>query len=113
MKQVKINEFSEFELTPSETLAGQIFSVSQLQVLQNERILYIREKLNLQYTPDNLNDYLQKEASLKGKIDMLNYIFECHEFALAEVSEIHADDLQQDSNTTINTPSSPISQIFG
>lgn len=72
-----INQFSQFELTEAEQLAGQHLSISQLQVLQNLLADISIEKTNLTYDAHNHQGWLQSEAELTGKIGMLKYIIEC------------------------------------
>lgn len=68
------NMFSSYELTEKEALQGSIFTVLQIQVLQNQLSNIAEEKLSLEFDPLNPTRFAQEEASLKGQMDILNFL---------------------------------------
>ncbi len=111
MSQI-VNEFTQFNLTETEQLSGQIFSQSQLQVLQNLRAQYAVDKLNLKVIPNDYQAYVQQEAGLAGALSVLSYIIDCHHTALAIVmdsnSEIGETDVDSAPYTSTNSDTSNI-----
>jgi len=70
------NSFTSYELTDQEELEGCIYNVTQIQVLQNHLAAYAEQKLNLEYDPEHKDVFLQEDASLKAKIDLLQYLID-------------------------------------
>lgn len=70
------NSFAAYELTDEEVLQGSIFTTLQSQVLQNHLASYAEEKITLDYDPKNPEEFIQNEASLKAKIELLQYLKE-------------------------------------
>lgn len=81
MSNVIANEFTEYELTEDEILAGQMLTVTQVQVLMNMRAAYARQKLNMQFDPNNIQQFLQIEAEVGGKLAVLQDILDAHAIA--------------------------------
>ena len=79
------NVFTTFSLTPDELTKGQQLTSLNVAFIQNLRSQLAEEKLNLVFTPNDINTYLQQEAHLKGQLDVLSYILSCNE----EASRIH------------------------
>ena len=71
-----IDKFSSFQLTPEEYSSGSIYSLPQLQVLQNLLSEAAHARIALDYDPLNPVDFAQQEAFLKGKISLLSYLIE-------------------------------------
>ena len=70
------NSFTSYELTEQEELQGCIYTTVQLQVLQNHLAGYAEQKLNLEYDPEHKERFLQEDASLKSKIDFIQYLID-------------------------------------
>ena len=71
-----INNFSSYILTDEEQLEGQKLTITQTQVIQNLMSSYAEEKLHLTVDPNNTIVFIQQEADLKGKIEVLNYLLD-------------------------------------
>jgi hypothetical protein len=71
-----IDKFSSFQLTSEEQISGSIYSLVQLQVLQNLLSESAHSRIALNYDPLNPVDFAQQEAFLKGKIELLSYLIE-------------------------------------
>jgi hypothetical protein len=99
MSIIKVNVFSEFELTEAETLAGQHFTITQVQVIQNLRAKIAAEKLALKLDATNIVDFAQKEASLSGQLDILGYILDCHNTATESILQTNQEEPQPDTIT--------------
>lgn len=70
------NEFACYDLTEEEALQGSIFTLTQKQVIQNLLAKAAAEKIHLELDVDKPDKFIQQEASLKGQLDILNYILE-------------------------------------
>ena len=76
MSKILSNSFTSYELTEEQVLQGSIFNILQKQVLQNHLATFAEEKLALDYTPEAKDQFLQKEAYLKAKIDLVRYLLD-------------------------------------
>lgn len=76
MSKILSNSFTSYELTEEQVLQGSVFNVLQKQVLQNHLATFAEEKLALDYTPEAKDQFLQKEAYLKAKIDLVRYLLD-------------------------------------
>ena len=76
MAQLELNSFSSFSLTPEELQSGSILSADQKRVIQNLICECAEEKLNLIQDPLNPLKYIQEDAYLRGKIDILKWLIE-------------------------------------
>lgn len=85
--QLKPNDFSEYDMTDEEIMAGQLLTHNQKAVLQNRLAQYAREKINVQFDPDKVLQYAQVEAELAGKIILIREILD----GCTEVEQIIAD----------------------
>ena len=65
------SSFITYNLTEDEALIGAVLTGLQRQVIQNRISAYAEEKLNLNYTPNDHQTFLQKEAELQGKLSVL------------------------------------------
>lgn len=74
MSKILETSFTAYDLTDEEVLRGSILNTLQLQVLQNHLSIAAEEKISLEYDPSNTEVFLQQEAYLKSKIDLLTYL---------------------------------------
>lgn len=74
--QLILSEFQRFELTPEEQQLARVFNEFQLANLHNLRTEALTNKMNLQFTPNDINLYLQNEAAIQGQINILTYLIE-------------------------------------
>ena len=81
MSKIIPNTFITYELTEEEAIQGAILTVSQKQNIQNHRANIAEEKLSLDYDVNNPQAFLQKEAHLKGQLDVLNWLLDSSEAA--------------------------------
>ncbi len=68
--------FTVYDMQPKDELLGQQLNVNQRMVLHNLRAIKVEAKLNLRFTPENINKYLQDEAYLVGQIELLDALLE-------------------------------------
>jgi hypothetical protein len=64
--------FQTFQLSKQDELAGQQFNLSQRAVLHNLRAMYCQQKMAELFTPADVIGFAQREAELRGKIDLLS-----------------------------------------
>ena len=81
MSKIIPNSFTAYDLSDQETLQGSIYNYEQKAVLQNLLSTYAEEKIALDYDPDNKEQFLQQEASLKSKIELLQYLLDASDAA--------------------------------
>jgi len=86
------NEFACYDMTEEEALQGSILTITQKQVIQNLLAKAAEEKIHLEFDVKNPSKFIQEEASLKGQIDILNYLLD----ASAASQEIITN--QEDNN---------------
>jgi len=70
------NSFTEYKLDDLQQIQGSIYNELQLQVLHNHLSSYAEEKIALDYDPEHPLLFAQDEASLKGKIELLQYLID-------------------------------------
>lgn len=68
------NSFAKFSLTDQEELQGSVFTITQLQYLQNQLSNVAEEKLALSYDVSEPLKFAQEEAYKRGQVDMLQYL---------------------------------------
>ena len=95
MATQKTNSFTSYDLTDKEVLQGSIFTELQLQVLQNHLASYAEEKIALDYDPTKHEQFLQDEASLKAKIELLTYLIETSSASLDILTTQHTNSEEQ------------------
>jgi hypothetical protein len=74
---MQTNQFSPFNvttLTTAEKVESSKLSTLQKINIKNLICNIMEEKLNLPFTPNNPLEYAQREAYLKGEIEILNYL---------------------------------------
>lgn len=90
MSHPKANSFTSYELSEDEQRAAHTLSSLNISFIQNLRAAVAEEKLALEFTPNDLNTFLQREAHLKGQLDVLNYILACNEEAQQHHNSNHS-----------------------
>lgn len=86
-----LNQFSSFELSQQEQLAGTILTYEQKLVLQNQLAMISAEKLALTANPHSYTEFIQQEAYKAGQIAMIQYILDC---SLASETQVAKPDPQ-------------------
>ena len=73
-KQLLNSQFIEYEFSEEElnTLPG--FTLEQRQFLQNELAAAVSEKVALTFDPEHPQLFMQTEAELQGKMNVLKYL---------------------------------------
>ncbi len=94
------NDFSTYYLTDDEETQGQMLTLTQRQVIQNLLAKAAEEKINLTYTPESKEIFLQQEASLKGQMDILRFLLASSDAAEENYREIAT--ANNTDNTDIN-----------
>lgn len=75
----QINEDSRFLhylLSPDEARRGQQLNVEQVMVLKARQAVYAEEKINLFPEPGAIRKFIQREAELRGKIDLIQELID-------------------------------------
>ena len=92
MSKLIPNSFTSYYLTPQEQLQGSIFNTIQLQVLHNHLADYAEQKMALKYDPEHPLLFLQDEADLAGKIEIINYLIEASQASLDALNPTLTED---------------------
>lgn len=92
------NPFASYVLSAEEQIQASTFNELQLCMLYNERFIAANAKLNMRFDPEHPQSFIQEEAELQGKLNMLNWLIEQHNVSQAEYLrlEIAAKQAQQD-----------------
>jgi hypothetical protein len=90
------NEFSTYELTDEELIQGQMLTITQRQVVQNQLSMVAAEKLAIQPDPACLDSYIQQEAYARGQIDALRYLLTCSDAAQEQMQYAASDEANLD-----------------
>ena len=70
------NTFTTHQLTREEELAAKNLPSLALLELQNVRARIAEEKLNLVFTPNDVQDYAMQVAYKQGQLDILQYLID-------------------------------------
>lgn len=76
MASINPGVFTQWTLRSQETIQGQIFSVTQKQILQNERYGIAQQLLNLDYDPTNPTQFLLDQSFLKGQLSLVTLLLD-------------------------------------
>jgi hypothetical protein len=76
MAELIVNPFAEWQLNEEEERQGSMLTITQTQVIQNQVARLASEKLLLQPDPNDIANYYQKEAYIRGQIDSLQYLLD-------------------------------------
>jgi len=79
MAQTIVTSFTAYDLTEQEGLQGSILNTLQRQVMQNQLATIAEEKLRLEFNPEHPLLFAQREAELRGKLDLLDFLMEASE----------------------------------
>jgi len=82
------NSFSTFYLTEDEELQGSIFTVTQLQYLQNQLANIAEEKLALVFDTSEPLKFAQDEAYKRGQVDVMQYLIQNSEASTELLKEM-------------------------
>lgn len=85
MATIVPNTFTSWDLSDAEALQGSIFTITQLQVLQNKLSEIAEEKINLEFTPDDAMSFVQQEAYKKGQLELIQYMIDSSEASAEEL----------------------------
>lgn len=78
MKKIPTS-FTSYQLNANDTKLGQTLTSLNIAVLQNLLSQLAEEKLNLEFTPNDVLSYTQQEAYLKGQMDVVKFIMAANE----------------------------------
>lgn len=71
-----LTPFESYAMTEEEIKSGSILSTPQIQNFHNLRTTYMLEKLSLEIDTANPSVFIQREAYLRGQIDVITYMIE-------------------------------------
>lgn len=85
------NNFSSYNLTDDEVREGSIYTITQLELLQNDLAAAAEEKLVLEFDTTNPQTFIQQEAFKRGQIELLRYIIDRSLNAVEERSDLNPE----------------------
>lgn len=91
------SSFTQYELSPTDTITGTILTSLNIAVIQNMRATIAEQKLNLEFTPNDVLSYTQQEAFLKGQLDILQHLIDSS-FESQQAALLAAQSQAQSSN---------------
>jgi len=80
------NTFTSYELTDTEALQGAIFTITQIQALQNQLSAIAEEKLNMEFDPEAAQLFMQNEAYKRGQMELLQFLIDNSKAAEEELN---------------------------
>ena len=80
MSKIVSNDFSEYSFTEDEEQAACCFTSLQRQNIQNHISRISQEKIAHEPDPNEFDKFIQKEAYLRGQIDILKHLLEIDRF---------------------------------
>tara|TARA_R110002096_G_scaffold288750_4_gene482554 strand:+ start:434 stop:757 length:324 start_codon:yes stop_codon:yes gene_type:complete len=73
---LKLNTFSSYSMLEEDVITNSIFTLGQVQVLQNLLAVKAEEKLVLEYDVANPTSFIQQESYHRGQIELLQYLLD-------------------------------------
>lgn len=73
--------FQYTELSEGDKLQSAILNHLQIASINNQLCELAYAKLSHEYDPDNPQKWMQKQATIRGQMDALQYLLDCHEAA--------------------------------
>lgn len=77
MSMIIENEFTQYQLTEQEQLAGSVLTTNQKQNIQSQIAVIAQSRLALVPDPNNYASFIQTESHYKGQMDALKYLLDC------------------------------------
>lgn len=74
MAQLQPNEFTTYQLSDEEVIAGSKLTTAQAMLLQNSYADIALQRISLNFTPDKPLEFAQQEAFLRGQMAILSFI---------------------------------------
>jgi hypothetical protein len=71
-----LNTFSSYSMLEEDVVVNSIFTIGQMQVLQNLLAVKAEEKLVLEYDIANPTSFIQQESYHRGQIELLQYLLD-------------------------------------
>ena len=71
--------YSRISMDVEDEVQATQFTLPQINFLKNLLSSYCEDKLNLVVDVNNLYDTVQKEAYMRGQIEIIKYLIECSE----------------------------------
>lgn len=69
-----------------EELRACVLSESNVQFMQNEMCIQAQLHMNIKFDPNNPMEFVQQEAELKGKIQILQWLLDASEAAVTALA---------------------------
>jgi hypothetical protein len=72
-----VNQFTQYQQTEQEQLAGSTLSTDQKQFIQSQIALVAQSRLALVPDANNYASFIQTESHYKGQMDAYQYLLDC------------------------------------
>ena len=73
---LRLNTFSSYSMLEEDVVTNSIFTLGQMQVIQNLLAVKAEEKLLLEYDVSNPSSFIQQESYHKGQVELLQYLLD-------------------------------------
>lgn len=105
------NIFTTYYHNDNEQVANSVFNQGNMEYLHNQRANIAQQKIHINIDPNNINEFLQQDAYLRGQLDILTFLLNASE----EASNLLVGQANQQAITTVTTElnSSPMAVVFG
>lgn len=112
MAQQILNQFSQFELTPDEQTAGEMLTVTQVQVIRNLLAAEAIKRIGLTYNPNEPMHFMQQEAEIQGAISAYTMLLESSELAFAKAHVIALEEAEENLDFVVDSELPVTQRIF-
>lgn len=83
MSKLIHNTFTKYEFTEHELHMAAILHEEQMRWIQSQIADFAEAIVALEVDPNNYTAFVQQEAELRGSMNALKYLIDCHTAALA------------------------------
>lgn len=87
---VNISLFTQFNLSEQEELQGGLLTITQKQLIQNDRANTVQQIMNLVLDPANPQDFVQQDAYLKAQLATFTFMLDRSEDCEKRFNQINA-----------------------
>ena len=78
----------EDPISEQDAISGMTLTYNQIRILKNRRIQLVVEKAFMSLDSNVPSTYMQNEAYLRGKLDLLNELFDNHKAVTTPTQEV-------------------------
>lgn len=89
-KIIDISLFTQFTLSDLEELQGGLLTITQKQVIQNDRAHVVQQIMNLVFDPLKPQDFAQQDAYMKAQLSTFTFMLDRSEDCEKRFNQINS-----------------------